>query len=285
MPFELIVFGSVIVAFVAIAARFMPRDASGARRLPRIVDESVGMYVLRRAVGRPTEAASDRAAAEAEAAAIVPEDEIAYRIGVPGAPEPTVPARFVVSEAPPQAHKIPPVMPIATRPVAGGRPQARRPAALPLRRGLAGGVTMLALALVAFAALSLPRGPQQAVLSATGTPGLTTTPLASALAVVPSPSVTSHVPATPGPTAIAAWSHADSVFAARRRSRPRPQRRVPRRRRGRHRESRQADAQADATADPDPAADATADPATDADADPDTDPRPRGVDQRRSLMR
>ena len=111
MPLELIVIAFVAVAFVAIGARFVPRDASRARRLPRVIDESVGMYVVRRALGRSTEAVSDRLAGHDEAPPSVAEDTIAYRIGAPGAPTPTVPTKFVVSKAQPQAHRIPPVAP------------------------------------------------------------------------------------------------------------------------------------------------------------------------------
>ncbi|HEX5014103.1 MAG TPA: hypothetical protein VFV72_08060 [Candidatus Limnocylindrales bacterium] len=181
MPLELIVIAFVVIAFVAIAARFMPRDATGARRLPRIVDESIGMYVVRRALGRPTEAASDRAAAHAEAAAKVDEDAIAYRIGVPGAPAPTVPTRFVVSGARPQAHKIPPVVPVTARPTGVTRPQARRRGLAPLLRPLAGILTVMVVVLAAFAAVSLPARPDEAVLSATGTPpaGAPTAPVVS----------------------------------------------------------------------------------------------------------
>jgi outer membrane biosynthesis protein TonB len=184
MPLELIVIAFVVIAFVAIAARFAPRDESGARRLPRMIDESVGMYMVRKALGRSTEAASDRAAAPAETAEQVTEDAIAYRIGIPGAPPPTLPTRFVVSKAPPQAHPIPPVMPVATRPVSGGAPQARRSGALPMQRRLAGVVTVLIVLLVGMAALSLPRGPEGQVLSATGTPG------GSRLAAIPTPTQT-----------------------------------------------------------------------------------------------
>jgi outer membrane biosynthesis protein TonB len=191
MPLELIVLAFVVGAFVAIAARFMPRDAAGRRRLPRTVDESIGMFVLRRALGRPTEAASDREAAQAEAAAHVDEDAIAYRIGVPAAPQPTVPTRFVVSQAPLQAHRIPPVVPIATRPVAGGRPQARRGGVLMLQRRFAALGTLLAVLLVALAALSLPRAPEEAVLSATGTPDAT--PASSELAVTATSSASEPV--------------------------------------------------------------------------------------------
>ena len=185
MPLELVVMGFAVAALVAIAVRFASRDEGGERRLPRVIDESVGMFAIRRALGRPTEAASDRDAARAEAetnaaaeaAARLHEDEIAYRIGVPGAPPPTLPSRFVVSKAPPQAHPIPPVVPVATRSVAGARPMARRgAAALPLQRRIAGVFTVLVVVLAAFAAQSLPRGPQGEVLSATGTPGASDAP-------------------------------------------------------------------------------------------------------------
>jgi hypothetical protein len=208
VPLELVVLGFVIAAFVAIALRFTPRDAAGGRRLPRIVDESVGMYVLRRALGRSTEAAFDRDAAAVEAEAAIAEDEIAYRIGVPGAPVPTLPTRFVISKAPPQAHPIPPVAPVATRSVAGGRPQARRSGALPLQRRLAGVVAVGVVVLAAYAALSLPRGQQGEVLSATGTPGVAGTPIASELAMAPTASSTpppsEAVPPSPSPSPTAA---------------------------------------------------------------------------------
>jgi hypothetical protein len=171
MPLELVVMGFVVTAFAAIGLRFAPRDAAGARRLPRVVDESVGMYMVRQALRRPTASAADREAARAEADAKAEQDVIAYRIGVPGAPPPTVPTRFVVSKAPPQAHPIPPVVPVATRPVASARPMARKSGALPLQRRIAGVMTVLVVVLAAFAAQSLPRGPQGGVLSATGTPG------------------------------------------------------------------------------------------------------------------
>jgi hypothetical protein len=198
MPLELIVLAFVLVAFVAIAARFMPRDAAGGRRLPRIVDESVGMYVVRRALGRSTESASERA--KTGPAELVSEDEIAYRIGVPGAPEPTVPTRFVVAKAPPQAHKIPPVVPVTIRPVVGGRPQARRGGAVPLQRRVAALGTLAAVLLVALAALSLPRAPQEAVLSATGTPNVPGTPAPSEFSGLPTASPTSSATASVLPT-------------------------------------------------------------------------------------
>ncbi|HEU4572261.1 MAG TPA: hypothetical protein VFR93_06200 [Candidatus Limnocylindrales bacterium] len=52
---ELLVGALVVLAFVAILIRFAFRDASGQFRLPRIVDQSVGMWILRRMLGRPTD--------------------------------------------------------------------------------------------------------------------------------------------------------------------------------------------------------------------------------------
>ncbi len=49
---ELLVLALAILGFAAIVARFAPRSPSG--RLPRIVDRSIGMWVVRRATGRPT---------------------------------------------------------------------------------------------------------------------------------------------------------------------------------------------------------------------------------------
>src|SRR4051794_3612850 len=171
MPLELVVVSFSVVAFGAIIFRFLPQDETGARHLPQVIDESVGMYTIRRTLRLSTDAASDREAARADAEAKAEQAAIAYRIGVPGAPAPTLPSRLVVSRSTPQAHQIPPVSPIATRAIVRARPQARKSGALPLQRRLAGLATVLVVLLVAFAAQSLPRGPEGQVLSATGTPG------------------------------------------------------------------------------------------------------------------
>jgi hypothetical protein len=49
---ELIVGALVVLGFVAIVARFITRDETGQIRLPRIVDDSIGMWALRRITGR-----------------------------------------------------------------------------------------------------------------------------------------------------------------------------------------------------------------------------------------
>jgi hypothetical protein len=49
---EFIVGAFVALGFLAIVVRFIARDASGEVRLPRIVDDSIGMWTLRRLSGR-----------------------------------------------------------------------------------------------------------------------------------------------------------------------------------------------------------------------------------------
>src|SRR6266550_978709 len=92
MSLQLLIVPFVVIAFVAIVWRFLPRAEDGSIRLPRLIDESVGMWVIRSALGRATDSADPDD--------IIPEpaeDEIAYRIGVPGAPPPTVPTPVVIA--------------------------------------------------------------------------------------------------------------------------------------------------------------------------------------------
>ena len=172
----------VLAAFIAIAARFMPRDEHGVIRVPGVIDRSIGMWALRRLLGQP-DPVDDEPIGPIEPTP----DEIAYRIGVPGASMPPMPSRFVVSQAPPQAHPIRPVEPVATRPVVGGRPQARRNA-LALQRRIAGAIAIVVVVIAVGTFASLPVPLDGEVLEATGTP-------ASQLAFVPSDEP------TPSPTA------------------------------------------------------------------------------------
>ena len=48
---EWIVGALVVLGFVAIAVRFLPRDAAGQVRLPRVVEDSIGMWAVRRLTG------------------------------------------------------------------------------------------------------------------------------------------------------------------------------------------------------------------------------------------
>jgi hypothetical protein len=49
---ELVVGALAVLGFLAILTRFVTRDASGEIRLPRVVDDSIGMWALRRVTGR-----------------------------------------------------------------------------------------------------------------------------------------------------------------------------------------------------------------------------------------
>ena len=185
MPLETIVVAFVAFAFVAIAWRFLPRSTEGSGRFRRVIDESVGMWLLRRALGRstdPSSLADDIPIPEPDV------DEIAYRIGVADARPPTMPTRLVVSKAPSTRESVSPAAAVTVRPASvglhGGAPRQRRSArpsgALAAQRRSAGAV---ALAVVAIAVTTLALGARRfdgEVLSATGTP--------AGLVAVPSPS-------------------------------------------------------------------------------------------------
>jgi hypothetical protein len=51
-PVEWIVGAFIVLGLIAVVIRFLPRDAAGVVVLPRIVNDSIGMYLLRRATGR-----------------------------------------------------------------------------------------------------------------------------------------------------------------------------------------------------------------------------------------
>ena len=173
MSLQLIVYVFLVAAFVAIVWRFTPRSADGARRLPTVVDESVGMWLVRRALGRTGD--GDRAANDEE----WPEparDEIAKVTVAPGSPLPTLPTRFVVSSASFRAQPTRPSQAAPGRQASVVRPapyvtRPRRPSgALAAQRRTAG---VVALAVVAIALTTVALGTRQLggeVLSATGTP-------------------------------------------------------------------------------------------------------------------
>jgi hypothetical protein len=174
MPLQALIIPFVVIAFVAIVWRFLPRAEDGSIRLPKVIDDSVGMWFVRSALGRATEPADPDDLTLPEPAA----DEIAYRIGVPGAPPPTLPTRAVVSQASSNAAPVmsPPQGAIAATghaaadsPV-GRRRTARPSGALAAQRRWAGAVALVAV-IIAVTALALrSRQLDGEVLSATGTP-------------------------------------------------------------------------------------------------------------------
>ena len=174
MPLQALIIPFVVIAFVAIVWRFLPRAADGSIRLPTVIDESVGMWFVRSALGRATDPVDGDDLTLPEPA----EDEIAYRIGVPGAPPPTLPTRVVVSQASSNAE------PVQSSPRQGaiaptgraadgqvGRQRTARPSgALAAQRRWAGAVALVAV-IIAVTTLALrSRQLEGEVLSATGTP-------------------------------------------------------------------------------------------------------------------
>jgi hypothetical protein len=178
---EFVVIAFVAVGLVAIAVRFVPRDEHGARRFPRVIDESIGMAAIRGLLrAAPARRAAPEAAASEAVSATAAEptvEEIAYRIGVAGAPAPTIPTRLIVSRGSLQAH--PPAIlvlePAPTTPVRGQLAERRRLQAHPasslgLQRRIAGVVAASAVLIAAVALVLAPRGIEGGVLSATGLP-------------------------------------------------------------------------------------------------------------------
>ena len=165
----------VVAGFVAVALRFMPRDAQGVRRLPRMIDESVGMHFVRRTVrrrGKPV-------AGDGQPDVVATGAQVIDSSGAPVAPAHTVPSRFVVSRGTQQAHPMSsggpvplPVPSLIVPAYAARRRRARsRPVSALAFRGRVVGVGGIAvLAIVVLAVVLAPREPG-GVLAATGTPG------------------------------------------------------------------------------------------------------------------
>jgi hypothetical protein len=163
---ELLVGLLAAISVAAIVVRLLLR-ASDANRLPPVVDRSIGMYLLRRASGRPTWPPD----AEGE-----PGAEAVGRRGL----IPVRPTRLVVSA--PLARAVPPTRLVPQPPDHPGI-QAHRRGLLGRWQGV---VALVVIGLVGLAAISVgPRLPQEGVLSITGTP-----PGSPALAAEPSTSPT-----------------------------------------------------------------------------------------------
>jgi len=196
---ELIVATLVVLGFLAVVTRFIARDEHGEIRLPRIVDDSIGMWVLRRITGRRLwerpwdeeidDPASNPHASDATRAALGA-IEAASGADPTLAPHPIPPSHarptgYIASRRRTQAHPIRPGMASPT-PVRDlrRRQQARRRGFLgwaPQLAALGSSVVVLIVVVVALGS-SIPGGD---VLGSTGRPSATSG-LGSQVAVVPS---------------------------------------------------------------------------------------------------
>ena len=218
---EFVVIAFVAVGLIAIAVRFVPRDEYGARRFPRVIDESIGMAAIR-AVQRLRPARKGAPEAAAAEATVLPTseptaEEIAYRIGVAGAPAPTIPTRLIVATGSLQAHPpaIPVLQPAPFTPVLGlaerRRLQAHPASSLSLQRRIAGVVAASAVLIAAVALVFAPRGIEGGVLSATGLPQ---NPAPNAIAAPPTAEPSGSPDATASPDLVTPTSAASSNLAA-----------------------------------------------------------------------
>jgi hypothetical protein len=158
---ELIAAALVVVGLLAIVTRFVARDPSGEFRLPRIIDRSIGMWLLRRLTGLRLGARDD----DLEPVAPAPAMAVADRSAVPL----EEPVRAAVGVLNPSligtTRRAPPV----------ASPGTRRSRRLGLRSwpwpSLAGPLAMaIAFSIVGLGATAVPREPRGEVLGIVGTP-------------------------------------------------------------------------------------------------------------------
>jgi len=204
---ELIVGVLVVLGLLAVVTRFITRDASGQIRLPRVVDDSIGMWALRRITGRslgerplddgvPDGVASDANVSDATQAGL---GAIAAAGSATGAADPVSgPARSAPIASRRASSTIgmspTPVHDLRRRQLAEARRTGRPTAIVPVfvragrrrnqarTKGILGWVprlaamgavaVVLALAIIVFGIVVLPRGPQGEVLDSTGRPNL-----------------------------------------------------------------------------------------------------------------
>lgn len=190
-PIEIVAIVFVVGSFVAIGARFTPRDAFGARRAPRPIDDSIGMYALRRLRRRSTLTEADlvqpsleeilqRIGVAPAAAMARTEDEPADRADADA--DATVAAATALPtedtdnrQRPEQVGPIPPGDLLAAMRAAVDRPprtitQRMPQAALTAQRRVGGLVAVALIVAAGFGGASLASLPGGAVLNAVGTP-------------------------------------------------------------------------------------------------------------------
>jgi hypothetical protein len=203
---ELLVGALVVLGFLAILARMLPRDAAGRAVLPRIVDDSIGMWALRRLTGRPLweRPWDDDPTADPVAPSVTA--DLHGTADRPTGPTRVEPIRYVVSRS--QAHPVatpPPVKPIFT-PRPGRRLHARRRGLvgpMPRLGVVAGLAASLLIGVALLTSILAPPGPQGEgdVLGITGTPGASGPNVAILPSGTAEPSVASADPSIDAPSA------------------------------------------------------------------------------------
>jgi len=207
---ELIVGALVVLGLVAVVVRFLPRTEAGRVVLPRVIDASIGMWVLRRLSGRPLGAAPE--AEPFDAAAHV--GDVERRLAGRAVP-PSVTAAGAIR---PRGHVVlpspHPVADLAARLAARRGPAIavetvpRSPTPWRRRMGALGALAAAGLVVVIVLGVALlpSEGGRGAVLSATATPPrgeasggplAATAPSGSAVSPAPDASSTASLLASP----------------------------------------------------------------------------------------
>ena len=248
----IVIIGLVGLGFVVVGGR----GTTGKGRaggIGAVVDQSIGMHIVRSLSGQAPEAPEEDVAP----AVVLTADEVAYRIGIPGADEPERAEGAGMRRGPMAGAAVAANRGTAAATAArGADPAVAAAAAAPRRRLLRdAGAALLGLAAVALIAiLVVPgvggQGPSKTFLSvtraqSTSTPRPTATPTEGpSLAQVETPAPTAMPVATPAPTA--APSPTPTGVTPARQANPRP---TPRATPTRHRPDTDLDAQAHAQAD------------------------------------
>ena len=168
---ELLAAVVIVVGFLAIVVRFIARDPTGEVRLPRIVDESVGMWALRRATGlslwqrheEPDDEGSTSGERPAPFGSLEPTAVSAQR---PGAP--------LLQPSLIGTTRRLPLAPPAPRPPRPQRPRTWSIRAWPWPSPAGPLAAAFVISIVALGAAALPRHasvPRGEVLEITGVPG------------------------------------------------------------------------------------------------------------------
>ena len=216
---EWIVGALVVLGFIAIFVRFVPRDEAGGARLPRIVDDSVGMWALRRLSGRDPSGRADDLDAESDSTP-APSRGRPLLIGVErsAGSASMAPANYAISTPRLEAlgvrpaRSMPPRRRPSTAPIGRShviRPEAAPPGSLVLQRRLAAiAALVVAGSVIVVVVIAVTRGPSGAVLGETGGPAVNSSGPLSGITVVPSPTTgaatptrSAAAPATPTPRA------------------------------------------------------------------------------------
>jgi len=208
---EWIVGALVVLGFIAIFVRFVPRDEAGGARLPRIIDDSVGMWALRRLTGRdPWDRTDDLDAGSDSTPA--PSRGRPLLIGVErsAGSASMAPASYAISTSRLQALGVRPArsMPPRRRPSTApigpsqvNRPEAAPPASLVLQRRLAAiAALIVAGSVIVLVVITGMRGPSGPVLGETVGPAVNANGPRSGITVIPSP------PTPVPPLAFFTWS-------------------------------------------------------------------------------